>query len=254
MNFTQPILPKQYSYHNHSRWSDGGATILEMCTAAKNAGYREFGMSDHCVCRPGLENEPVSWAMAREQLQGYFQELQSVKEALDDENFTVRRGLEIDFFPQNFPLLKQLLEPFSLDYRIGASHYADGFSVDADEKLWEPLSQAEIDHVWEAYWENVLALVETGYFQILAHLDLPKKFAYKPTRDQTDNAMDILRAVKKNGMALEINTAGWDKPCKECYPSPKLIRAAREMQIPIVISSDSHAVKHIGRNYDKLAL
>ena len=50
LTFPQPILSKEFSYHNHSVWSDGNATLLEMCAAAKSKGYREFGMSDHCVC------------------------------------------------------------------------------------------------------------------------------------------------------------------------------------------------------------
>lgn len=35
------------TYHNHTRYSDGKATIAEMVAAAEEAGIDELGISDH---------------------------------------------------------------------------------------------------------------------------------------------------------------------------------------------------------------
>ena len=37
------------TYHNHSTWSDGTASLREMALAAREAGDAEFGISDHLV-------------------------------------------------------------------------------------------------------------------------------------------------------------------------------------------------------------
>ena len=35
-----------FSYHNHSSWSDGQASMREMAEAARAAGVEEFGIGD----------------------------------------------------------------------------------------------------------------------------------------------------------------------------------------------------------------
>ena len=59
------------SYHNHTTWSDGKASLAEMVAAGRAAGLDELGISDHYVLAPrGLD---VRWSMP----------LERVNEALD---------------------------------------------------------------------------------------------------------------------------------------------------------------------------
>ena len=59
----------------------------------------------------------------------------------------------------------------------------------------------------------------------------------------------MLDAVKEVGTAIEINTAGWHKPCKEAYPSPLILREVLQRNIPIVISADAHSVHRVDRDF-----
>jgi histidinol phosphatase-like PHP family hydrolase len=52
------------SYHNHTTWSDGSATVPEMIEGARTAGLRELGFSDHFALAPATHR--VSWALAPE--------------------------------------------------------------------------------------------------------------------------------------------------------------------------------------------
>ena len=89
---------------------------------------------------------------------------------------------------------------------------------------------------------------------MIAHLDLPKKFALSPSYDQTDETEAALAAIAASGKVMEVNTAGWDKPCNDSYPNAKLIQRAKELGIPLVLSSDSHDICHIGRHFDRGAV
>jgi histidinol-phosphatase (PHP family) len=69
-------------------------------------------------------------------------------------------------------------------------------------------------------------------------------------------AMPALKAIKAADMVLEINVAGYRKPCAEPYPSPGLLKAAFELDIPITFSSDAHKPEQVGlfrKEAEKLA-
>ena len=57
------------SYHNHTTWSDGEATLAEMIDGARRAGIEELGISDHYVLAPG--DRRFDWAIAPESLDAY---------------------------------------------------------------------------------------------------------------------------------------------------------------------------------------
>ena len=55
--------------------------------------------------------------------------------------------------------------------------------------------------------------------------------------------------IKENGLAVEINTSGFDRPAKEQYPSEKIIRLLYEKGIDITMGSDAHKPSEIGRYF-----
>jgi histidinol-phosphatase (PHP family) len=87
---------------------------------------------------------------------------------------------------------------------------------------------------------------ESKLFEIIGHADLPKKFCYYPQRDCTPLFERFLAAVKKADVAIELNTAGWRKECKEIYPAPAMLRLAHSKGVPITFGSDAHAPNEVG--------
>jgi histidinol-phosphatase (PHP family) len=83
-------------------------------------------------------------------------------------------------------------------------------------------------------------------FEIIAHADLPKKFGFIPQRDCTPVFERFLTAAKKAGVAMELNTAGLRKDCKEIYPAPQIVRLAYQYGVPITFGSDAHAPGEVG--------
>jgi histidinol-phosphatase (PHP family) len=50
---------------------------------------------------------------------------------------------------------------------------------------------------------------------------------------------------------IELNTAGWHKPCAEAYPTPRFLELACSAGIGLVISSDSHAPNEVARDFTR---
>ena len=248
-----PGFDTKLSFHNHSDWSDGQDTLEAMCRGAKAAGLRVFGMSDHWVAAPKPNMGDEEWSMKLDRLPQYVETLKKLQDELNDDSFTLLIGVEADYFHENHDEVFERLNNAGLDYIIGSVHYSDIFPIDHDASDWVGLSQAQIDEIWRIYWEKMIAAAELGVFEVLGHLDLPKKFAYKPSFDYTPMALKVLDAAQRTGKAIELNTAGWDKPCKEQYPSKAILDAARQRRIPVVISADAHAVSQLTRHFDKIS-
>ena len=67
------------------------------------------------------------------------------------------------------------------------------------------------------------------------------------------NAVRLLDAVRKTCGAIELNTSGWFKPCKEQYPACAILKEACARKIPVIINADAHAPAHVARNFDEAA-
>ena len=128
-------------------------------------------------------------------------------------------------------------------------HYvSDSWAIDDPQKLseWE---HRNADEVWTAYFDRLTMAAETGFFEIIGHVDLPKKFGHLPPSDCTSLYERFLIAAKKHDCAIELNTAGLRKDCQEIYPSRRILELAFQKGVPITFGSDAHAPKEVGINF-----
>jgi len=235
------------SYHNHTTWSDGAPTIAGHVQAARAAGLAELGISDHYTLHPsGVETE---WSMALDLLGDYTLQVRTA--AAETRDLTLRLGLEACFFPETVEDLRGRLAPYPWDYVIGSVHEVDGFPIDSRVEDWASLSPGDVNDVWRLYWVRIRQMAESGVFDFVGHLDLPKKFGFRPTADLTAEALAALDALAAADMAVEINTAGWSLPAAEAYPAPGLLRAARERDLPLLINADAHFPEFLTRDFDR---
>ena len=252
MKFDFPAPGRGYSLHNHSNWSDGSSTIEEMCRAAKAAGLKVFGLSDHWVVPPMEGTDSKEWSMDLDKLDLYVETLQKLKNELNDENFTLKTGLEVDFFFENIDDVMAELEQYPLDYLIGSVHYAGTFPLDYCKENWEELSEEEIAALCTIYWNKLAGAAEYGKFLFLGHLDLLKKFGfYRHPENYASSVLQVLDAAAATGTGIELNTSGWFKPCQVQYPSLAILKEANARRIPVVITPDAHDCAHVNRNFEE---
>ena len=61
----------------------------------------------------------------------------------------------------------------------------------------------------------------------------------------------VLETARDHGVAIEINTAGLRKTCRELYPSPAILRMAADLGVLLTFGSDAHAPEEVGADFDR---
>ena len=211
---------------------------------ALEVGLTEIGFSEHS---PMPQDDFDDWRVLDRQLGEYVEKVRKAQR--DWPQLTIRLALEVDYMPGQESWIRDLAARYPWDYFIGSVHYvADGWAVDNPQKLSE-WKRRDPWEVWSVYFERLTRAAETRLFEIVGHADLPKKFGHRPTRDCTPLYERFLTAAKQHGCALELNTAGLRKDCREIYPSLDILRLAFQHGVPITFGSDAHAPEEVGTGF-----
>lgn len=83
------------------------------------------------------------------------------------------------------------------------------------------------------YCERLRQAAASGLFEILGHVDLPKKFRFLPRGELGELFKPVFDAAAASRTAIELNTAGLREDCAEIYPSLPLLKLARARGVPI---------------------
>jgi histidinol-phosphatase (PHP family) len=103
---------------------------------------------------------------------------------------------------------------------------------------------------WRKYFKLVERLAESRLFDSVGHLDLPKKFGYRPSdNDLKEMVQPALDRIAQAGMGIELNTSGLRKPVREIYPSALVLSLAHDRDIPICFGSDAHRPEEVGAGF-----
>jgi histidinol-phosphatase (PHP family) len=233
-------------YHSHTplcRHATGSPE--EYAAAARAAGLSEYGISDHAPARP----EPFDdWRMDEAELPAYFDWIDRARAAAGP--LPVRAGMECDWLPGCEGWIEDLAGRYPWDYLIGSVHYLGDWDFDNPKWLgrW---AESDVEAVWAHYWNAYAAMARSRLFDIMGHPDLVKKFSHRPPGDLARFYAPAIEAIAESGGTIELNTAGWHKPCAEAYPHPRFLELARQAGIPLVISSDAHAPGEVARDFSR---
>ena len=234
-------------YHTHTaRCGHAQGTPGEYFAAAQAAGLLAIGIADHLPLLPVHDPE---LSMQTCELADYVTEVQVLKHRHPG---FVLLGVEADYRPETVTEVRALLADHPFDYVIGSVHHLGDWGFD-DPREVHRYESRDVDELWAQYFELVGEAAESGLFTVLGHLDLVKKFGYRPTRTLDAELGRLIERVAGAGLAVEINTAGLHKPVKEVYPSLDILRKLWEAGIPITFGSDAHRPEEVGRDFGPAA-
>jgi DNA polymerase (family 10) len=190
--------------HVHSDWSDGSHPIEEIAREAKKRGYEYIALTDHSK---GLG---VAHGLTEERIRRQMREIDRVNGRM--KGFTILKGTEVDIKSDgslDFPdtILKHL------DIVVASVH--SGFKQ-SREKITYRLVNA----------------MKNPFVTVIAHPTgrlIGERDAYDVDMEQ------ILSVAAETGTAIEINAYPLRLDLNDIYA-----RKAKEMGIPIVISTDTH--------------
>ncbi len=217
---------------------------LDLARRAVEVGLTEIGVSEH---NPMPHDDFDQWRMYLSKLDEYLAGLEEARTRYPQ--LAIRAALEVDYLPGAEDWIRGLAARHDWDYFIGSVHYVEnGWDIDNPAKLEHWRSRDAFD-VWSEYFERLTAAAASGLFQIIGHPDLPKKFRFMPTRDCTPLFERFLDTAAHHGVAIEINTAGLRKDCREMYPSPAFLRLASARGVALTFGSDAHKPDEVAMDF-----
>ena len=234
--------------HVHTEWSWDArqGDMEESCRRAVALGLPSIAFTEHA--------DWIRGPQAVFDVEGYFGCIDRCRAAYP--GLRVLSGVEMGE-PHLFPDAARELLSAPFDRVLASVHCVkwEGRSVDAAHPGF--LSPANVDAVFQLYLREVLALLESGQpFQVLAHLDYPKRYwpaepAYDESRYE-DEFRAILRASAARGVALEVNTTrGGDPASRFICPGPVVLGWWHEEGgRAISFGSDAHRPDAIAAGFD----
>ena len=244
-----------FNLHTHSIFSDGKSTPEEVVVEAVRQGLNVLGFSDHSPVP--FEN---SFAIKDDNIQNYIDTIKALKEKYKD-NIDVYCAMEMDFIPGTVKDFKKTKETLRLDYMIGSVHlvgndidrlwFIDGSKYETyDEGLFNYFD-GDIKKGVRAFFYQYNEMIETEEFDIVGHFDKIKmhnrgRYFNEDEKWYRDYLMETLTLIKEKSLIVEVNTRGlYKKRSDDFYPSTWMLPIMHEMNIPVVISSDSHKAEEL---------
>lgn len=234
---------KTIDYHLHSNNSfDSKQTIFEMCNGAIKRGLGEICFTEHfSICPNEVSYKYLDYDK-------YTKEIEECKDVFSGK-LLIKKGLEIGEPYIKKDELAQNIESMDLDFIIGSVHNID------DLKLRTYMRGKEKEQNYLDYFNEVYKIAKYSDVDVLGHLDLMKRYAYKDFGNYEFNEykeiiQEILKQVIKRGIGIEFNTSGFRNDVGEAYPSIDILKMYKNLGGEILtIGSDSHSTDFIGENF-----
>ncbi len=155
-------------------------------------------------------------------------------------------GLEVDYLPGQMDRVAALLDGYPFDVLLGSVHWIGAWLINAldGRDAQDQWISRGVDRVWDSYTRSLEELAATRAVDVLAHPDLAKVAGYRPDVP-AEFYERIAEAARACGLAAELNSSGWRKPCAEAYPAPDLLTRFLRRGVPITTASDGHELTEV---------
>ena len=248
-------------YHIHPDYSkDATGSIDEYCQKALQLGLKEICFTTHYDSDPfrkdidpfmRIDGKIVQ--LSEDSVERYIEDVKRSGEKYSSSGLSVKASLEVDYAPHIEEKLRKDLDCFDLDYRLGAVHCLDHIAITASNEAERYFKRKSAQEMITEYYGVLKQAVESGLFDVMAHLDIYKKYGLgfygeKILTAHRGLVEPILELMAKNSVGMEINTGVLRKGHREFCPSLEILDLALKMGVKIVaIGSDAHKVDHLGK-------
>lgn len=248
----------RYNFHSHTEFCDGRVPMQTMVEAAVGEGFTHWGFSPHS---PLPIASPCN--MSADAVGEYIAEVECLRGIYGD-RISLYAGMEIDYLDGTWNPASDYFQDMPLDYRIGSVHFipgGDGFvDVDGSPESFKAKMHKYFDddirYVVDSYYDSLCAMIETGGFDIVGHLD---KIGYNAScfspgieEDEwycrrVNQAIDLVIDRK---LIVELNTKAWPT-ARRRFPKDKFLPRLIGSGIKIIVNSDAHFPDRVNAGRDE---
>ncbi len=240
------------------------STLREILEAAVNIGYSTFGVSEHAP------RQDPRFLYSSELAKGYnidllFSQFDAYAHQcrLLQKEFTDRLhvlcGFETEVVPSTSYIesMLTLQREYGFDYMVGSVHHVNEIPIDYTPREFTAAVEScdGLESFCERYYHLVCEMIEALQPEVVAHLDLVRRYAPKGANLATPRirkaAESAIQAARNHNCILDINTAGWRKDLGSPYPETWLVQLAIEAGLPFCFGDDSHKPADVGYRIDE---
>ncbi|SMD13736.1 histidinol-phosphatase HisJ family protein [Sporomusa malonica] len=235
--------------HVHTKFSaDAKDDMFDMCKTAVDRGlsyicftehvdYNQFDASYHYF---NYDKYSDAIERAREKFGDKIQVLSGIEFG---EPHVYQKEFE-KMLSNKFDVVMAAIHYIGRD-KVGV-HWVDG-TYEYDHVLFKDYTNERIFH---EYYEELLQVVKLGGFDVLAHLDNPKRYL-KESGHEEEIIGEIVHELVNAGIAIEINTSPLRRGYHECTPDFEILKQYLDFGgTRVSIGSDAHCCREVAMNFD----
>jgi histidinol-phosphatase (PHP family) len=232
------------NHHMHSTGSDGRNSPREMVERAIKKKLDFICFTDH---NPRVYGNFWGEGFFSKE---YSNEMKEIRKEFKDK-IEIGFGIEIDWTEEDRDIFGKQIKEHDFDYVLGSVHIIkigeEYFGVNFEESiLKKKFNKFGERKILREYFTQLKHLAGSGLFDCVAHLDVIKtlnkdnKFFDQDSDFYKNGILEVLDEIKKNGLAIEINTSGEIYSCNEMFPG-----------IPLTIGTDGHWLDRVDMGLKK---
>lgn len=233
-----------FNQHVHTVHSDGKATMAETVTRAEELAFSALTFADHAPVPEGcLEGVTSINRLIPEDYKAAFA-------ALPPSNVELSLGIETEYVEGTEDFIRAEIADPAYDVVIASVHFLGDYDqvVECVDRFENSASRyRSLRELYCEYFRAQRLLCEMGGCQILAHMDNVSKqnggVYFSESEDEyRAEVRATLQALKKSGMAYEVNTSGVLKPAGRPMPDRWICEEAFALGIPVTVTTDAHSL------------
>ncbi len=228
-------------YHIHSNNSfDSEAKVDEICKVAIENGINEICFTEHY----STKREVKSYGFL--DINKYIDEINHCKTTYKDK-LIIKIGLELCEPFEDEEGLREFIDRYPFDFILGSVHNFDG-----DTGLFTYSNKNTKEESYSRYFKEVDFVSTSPLINIVAHLDLMKRYAFKKhgnynVEDYKEEIENVLKNIIKRGKGIEVNTSSLRSNILETMPNNDILTMYYNLGGEIItVGSDSHKAEDVG--------
>ncbi|MGY5880095.1 MAG: histidinol-phosphatase HisJ family protein [Candidatus Thorarchaeota archaeon] len=251
-----------FDYHIHPNYSiDAEGSIQEYCEAALKKGLKEIAFTTHLDtdtiaddCYVNVRGKKVN-TRSSVWLEDYEASIKSIDDEYRDKGLRVRLGVEVDYIPEIDGALPENFYSTDFDIILGSMHLIDHIAI-SDNRADQAFKKYTIEELGHKYYTHLQGAVESDLFDIMAHIDLYRRFGQAYYGDGIreiwkPHIENLTIAMKRHNVGFEINTSPLRRGQQQPMPEAVIVEELRKQGVSVVtVGSDAHMPQDVGANID----
>jgi len=225
-------------FHAHTNYSDG-RFMFQMVRAAERARLDGIGFTDHCTITDRTQRQDDRAEYGFNLDVTYGRRRRGIESLRDKADVAIYDAVEMDYDPRDEAAIADFLDEADFDYAVGSVHELDDANVQVASNYADRSDEA-LDALVETYFDRLVALIESGLFDVAAHPDLIERTPPLAGRATEAQYRRVAEAFAASRTIPEVNAGRALTDLELVHPTDPFLDILLDEGVAFTLGSDSH--------------